>query len=112
MTLVSFECTSKVPIPKIGAANMKKAGSRTARKRWSENNIQHSGIPTQSHLDEPYGLAGDIGCLIYQFEKGYMDDGFAAFVENVYNDIPAKDDPLRIQVIVETLKRPLSLNLW
>jgi hypothetical protein len=41
-----------------------------------------------------------------------MDDGFATFVENVYNDIPAKDDPLRIQVTVETLKRPLSLNLW
>ena len=58
------------------------------------------------------GIAREIGNLIYQFEKKDMDGDFAAFVEDVYNDIPAKDDPLRVRVTVETLKRLLSLNVW
>jgi hypothetical protein len=57
------------------------------------------------------GIAREIGNLIYQFEKKDMDGDFAAFVEKVYNDIPAKDDPLRIHVTVETLKRLWRLNL-
>jgi hypothetical protein len=56
-------------------------------------------------------VAGEIGYLIYQFEEEDMDGDFATFVENVYDDIPAKDDPLRIQVTVETLKRLWRLNL-
>jgi hypothetical protein len=56
-------------------------------------------------------VAGDIGRLIYRFKKEDMDGDFAAFVENVYNDIPAKDDPLRIRVTVETLKRLWGLDL-
>jgi hypothetical protein len=57
-------------------------------------------------------VAGNIYCLIDRFKKEDMDGDFAAFVENVYNDIPAKDDPLRVWVTAETLKRLLSLKLW
>ena len=57
-------------------------------------------------------VAGHISWSIYQFKKGDMDGDFAAFVENVYNDLPAKDDPLRVQVTVETLKRLLKFDLW
>jgi hypothetical protein len=58
-----------------------------------------------------WSLASDVGSLISQFEVKDMDDGFAAFVENMYYDIPAKDDPLRAEVTVETLKRLWRLNL-
>ena len=57
-------------------------------------------------------VAVDICCLICWFKKKDMDGDFAAFVEDVYNDIPAKDDPLRVGVTAETLKRVLSLKLW
>jgi hypothetical protein len=50
--------------------------------------------------------------LISEFEKKDMNDDFTAFVEKMYNDIPAKDDPLRAEVTVETLKRLWRLNLW
>jgi len=56
-------------------------------------------------------VARDISRLICEFKKEDMDGDFAAFVEDVYNDIPAKDDPLRIEVTVETLKRLWRLNL-
>jgi hypothetical protein len=58
-----------------------------------------------------WGLARDVGSLISKFKEEDMDDGFTAFVENMYNDIPAKDDPLRAEVTVETLKRLWRLNL-
>ena len=57
-------------------------------------------------------VAGYIGGLIEQFKKKDMDGDFAAFVEDVYNDIPARDDPLRVEVTAETLKRLFSLKLW
>jgi hypothetical protein len=56
-------------------------------------------------------LARDVSSLISRFKEKSMDDDFAAFVEKVYNDIPAKDDPLRTQVTVETLERLWILNL-
>jgi hypothetical protein len=56
-------------------------------------------------------VAQEIGNLICRFEKKDMDGDFAAFVKKVYNDIPAKDDPLRIQVTVETLKSLWRLDL-
>jgi hypothetical protein len=56
-------------------------------------------------------LAGDVSSLISWFKEKEMDDDFAAFVEKVYNDIPAKDDPLRTQVTVSTLERLWGLNL-
>jgi hypothetical protein len=58
-----------------------------------------------------WNLASDVGSLISEFKKEDIDDGFTAFVEKMYNDIPAKDDPLRAEVTVETLKRLWRLNL-
>ena len=56
-------------------------------------------------------LARDIGSLIHRFNKEDVDDDFTAFVEKIYNDIPAKDDPLRTKVTVETLQQLWRLNL-
>jgi hypothetical protein len=56
-------------------------------------------------------LARDVGSLICWFKEEDVDDDFAAFVEKVYNDIPAKDDPLRTKVTVETLERLWRLDL-
>jgi BTB/POZ domain len=56
-------------------------------------------------------LARKLGSLIYWFKEEDMDGDFAAFVEKVYNDIPAKDDPLRTTVTVNTLIRLWCLSL-
>jgi hypothetical protein len=58
-----------------------------------------------------WDFARDVGRLISEFKKEDMNDDFTAFVEKVYNDIPAKDDPLRAEVTVETLKRLWRLDL-
>jgi hypothetical protein len=57
------------------------------------------------------GLARDVGSLICWFEEEDVDNDFAAFIEKMYNDIPAKDDPLRTKVTVETLERLWRLDL-
>jgi hypothetical protein len=56
-------------------------------------------------------LARDVGSLISEFKEEDMDDDFTAFVEKMYNDIPAKDDPLRAVVTVETVKRLYRLDI-
>ena len=56
-------------------------------------------------------LARDIGSLIHRFNKEDVDDDFTAFVEKIYNDIPAKDDPLRTKVTVVTFQLLWSLDL-
>jgi hypothetical protein len=58
-----------------------------------------------------WDLAGDVSSLITWFKEEDMDGDFAALVEKVYNDIPAKDDPLRTKVTVDTLERLWSLGL-
>jgi hypothetical protein len=56
-------------------------------------------------------LADDIGSSISDLEEGDVDGDFTAFVKKVYSDIPAKDDPLRTKVTVETLRQLWRLNL-
>jgi hypothetical protein len=56
-------------------------------------------------------LARDVGSLISEFKEEDMDDDFTAFVEKMYNDIPAKDDPLRAVVTTEALKHLGRLDL-
>ena len=58
-----------------------------------------------------WDLAGGVGSLISEFKKKDMNDDFAAFIEKMYNDIPAKNDPLRAEITVETLKRLYRFNL-
>jgi hypothetical protein len=56
-------------------------------------------------------LAEDVGSLMLEFKEEDMDDDFTAFVEKMYNDIPAKDDPLRAVVTTEALKHLGRLDL-
>ena len=56
-------------------------------------------------------LADDIGSSISDLEEGDVDGDFTAFVEKIYNDIPAKDDPLRTKVTVVTFQLLWSLDL-
>jgi hypothetical protein len=56
-------------------------------------------------------LASDVGSLIGRFERKDVDDDFTAFVEKVYNDIPARGDPLCAEVTVETVQLFWSLDL-
>jgi hypothetical protein len=61
--------------------------------------------------DMKLDLAEDIDSLIGWFEKEDVDSDFTAFIEKVYNDKLAKDDPLRTKVTVGTLERLWRLDL-
>ena len=93
-------------------AKLVPGGPTTERSKFGTYVLVYFCADRQGIESMKRDVAGDIGGLIYEFKKKDMDGDFAAFVEDVYNDIPAKDDPLRVRVTVETLKRLLSLNVW
>jgi hypothetical protein len=86
-------------------------GPTTERSKFETCVLVYFCADRQGIESEKWKLARDVSSLIYKFEEEDMDDDFTAFVEKMYNDIPAKDDPLRAEVTVETLKRLWRLNL-
>jgi hypothetical protein len=92
-------------------AKLVPGGPTTERSEFETNVLVYFCADRQGIESMKCNLARDVSSLISQFERKDMDDDFTAFVEKVYNDIPAKDDPLRSQVTVETLKRLWRLKL-
>jgi hypothetical protein len=92
-------------------AKLVPGGPTTERSKFETCVLVYFCADRQGIESMKWRLAGAVGCLIFKFEEEDMDDDFSAFVEEMYNDIPAKDDPLRAVVTVETLKRLWRLNL-
>jgi hypothetical protein len=88
-------------------AKLVPGGPTTERSEFETNVLVYLCADRQGCESIKQDLANDVSSLIRWFKEKDMDGNFAAFVEKVYNDIPAKDDPLRAQVTVETLK-----SLW
>jgi hypothetical protein len=92
-------------------ANLIPGGPTTERSKFETRVLVYFCADRQGIESRKRNLAANASSLISEFEVEDMDDGFTAFVEEMYNDIPAKDDPLRAGVTVETLKRLYRLSL-
>jgi hypothetical protein len=86
-------------------------GPTTERSEFETCALVYFCADRQGIESKKSNLARDVSSLISEFKEEDMNDDFTAFVEKMYNDIPAKDDPLRAEVTVETLKRLWRLNL-
>ena len=92
-------------------ANLVPGGPTTERSKFETRVLVYFCADRRGIESWKRNLAANASSLISEFEVEDMDDGFTAFVEEMYNDIPAKDDPLRAEVTVETLKRLYKLGL-
>ena len=92
-------------------AKLVPGGPTTERSEFETNVLVYYCADRQGIESMKCRLASGVSSLIYEFKKEDMDDDFTAFVEKMYNDIPAKDDPLRIEVTVLTLERLWSFDL-
>ena len=92
-------------------AKLVPGGPTTDRSEFETSVLVYFCADRQGIESMKQDLARDVSSLISKFEEEDMNGDFAAFVEKVYNDIPAKDDPLRTRVTVVTLKCLWGLNL-
>ena len=92
-------------------AKLVPGGPTTERSKLETSVLVYFCADRQGIESMKSSLARDVSSLIRWFKEKDMDGDFIAFVKKVYNDIPAKDDPLRTKVTVMTLERLWSLNL-